>query len=171
VFIGLTALDTVAIVLLPFLGAGPDVLGGFLLALFINLVAVAVVAPLAGLLLVRRRPDLPRLVARDYAGTAVLVVAAVAIVVAGIAHRATLAGERAAERAAVASVHAYVVSQAPAYRAGLVDVDTVQVEDNLYRSCVPGRERWLCLYVRTDQSPAGVTVDGDATPNGVGYHR
>jgi hypothetical protein len=169
-FIGLTAFDTLAIYLLPFLGAGPDLLGAFLLAIFVNLVAVAVAAPLAGLLLMRRRPDLPRIVARDYGGTAMLAVAAVALVIAGLAHRSTLGGERAAERAALAGVHDYVVTQAPDYRAGLLAVDTVRVEPNLYRACVPGRTRWLCLYVNTAQSPAGVTRDGDTTPNG-GYRQ
>jgi hypothetical protein len=168
VFIGLTALDTLVIALLPFFGEGPDLLGAFLLAIFVNLLAVAVAAPLAGLLLVRRRPDLPRIVARDYGGTAMLAVAAVALILAGLAHRSALGGERAAERAALAGVHDYVVTQAPAYRPGLLAVDTVRVEPNLYRACVPGRTRWLCLYVNTSQSPAGVTRDGDTTPNG-GY--
>ncbi|HEY7074406.1 MAG TPA: hypothetical protein VH418_03510 [Solirubrobacteraceae bacterium] len=167
-FIGLTALDTLVISLLPFYGEGPDALGAFLLAVFFNLVVVAAAAPVAGVLVRRRRPDLPRLVARDYAGTAMLAVATVALVAAGLAHRSALGGERAAQRAALAGVHAYVVSQAPAYRPGLTAVNTVRVEPNLYRACVPGRTRWLCLYVKTDQSPAGVTVDGDTTPNG-GY--
>src|SRR6188472_2350056 len=85
-FIGLTVLDTAAIARLPFFGAGPDLLGAFLVAGFVNLVAVAVVAPVAGLFLVRVRPDLLRIVARDYAGTIVLSVAAVGLVAAGVAH-------------------------------------------------------------------------------------
>jgi hypothetical protein len=46
-------------------------------------------------------------------------------------------------------------------------MDVMRLEDDLYRSCVPGggSDRWLCLYVKTDQSPAGVTADGDRTPN------
>jgi hypothetical protein len=169
-FLVLTALDTAAIALLPFYGEGPDVLGAFLLALFINLVAVAVAAPVVGLLLSRRRPDLPRIVARDYAGTLVLGLAAAGVLAAGLAHRSALSGERADVRAALAGVHSYVLSQAPAYRSGLAAVDTVRVENDLYRACVPGPQQWLCLYVKTDQQPAGVTVDGDRTPNGAGYH-
>jgi hypothetical protein len=168
-FIGLTLVDTAAITILPFFGGGPDALGAFLLAGFTNLVAVAVVGPVAGLLLARLRPDLPRIVARDYAGTIALAVAAVGLVAAGVAHRSALQRERAAERAALAGVHAYVLSQAPAYRAGLRSVDTIRVDRDLYRACVPGPNRWLCLYVKTDQRPAGIKVDGDRTPNG-GYH-
>jgi hypothetical protein len=169
-FIGLTALDTAVIALLPFYGDGTDAIGAFLLALFINLVAVAVVAPLVGLVVARVRPDLPRIVARDYAGTAALSFAAAAVLAAGLAHRSALAGDRADVRAALAGVHAYVLSQAPAYRSGLAQVDTVRVDHDLYRACLPGRGGWLCLYVNTNQSPAGVTRDGDRTPNGA-YRR
>src|SRR3954465_14005437 len=94
-FIGLTLLDTLVIALLPFYGEGPDALAAFLLAVFVNLVAVAVAAPVAGLVLARWRPDLPRLVARDYGGTAMLVAAAVGLVMAGLAHRAGPRGGRA----------------------------------------------------------------------------
>jgi hypothetical protein len=170
-FISLTLLDTLVIALLPFYGEGPDVLGAFLLAGFINLLAVAVVAPLGGVLLVRRRPDLPRIVARDYAGTIALVLAAAGLLAGGAAHRPALGAQGAADRAALAGVHAYVMSQAPAYRPGLATVDTVRMQTNLYRACVPGPNRWLCLYVKTDQQPAGVTVDSDRTPNGAGFQQ
>jgi hypothetical protein len=165
-FVAVTALDTAVIALLPFYGDGTDALGAFLLAIFFNLVAVAVVAPVAGLVLVRVRRDLPRIVARDYAGTVVLTLLLVVLGAAGLAHRSTLNGDRADERAALAGVHAYVLSQAPAYKPGLAFVDTVRVENDLYRACVPGRQHWLCLYVKTDQQPAGVTRDHDETPNG-----
>jgi hypothetical protein len=169
-FVALTALDTAVIALLPFYGDGTDALGAFLLATFFNLVAVAVVAPVAGLLLVAVRRDLPRIVARDYAGTAVLALVCALLVAGGLANRSTRAADRADEQAALAGVHAYVLSQAPAYRAGLAAVDTVRVDRDLYRACVPGRDGWLCLYVNTDQRPAGVTRDGDRTPNGA-YRR
>jgi hypothetical protein len=164
-FVGVTALDTAVIALLPFYGDGTDALGAFLLAVFVNLVAVATVAPVAGLLLVRARRDLPRIVARDYAGTAALALVFVVLVAAGLAHRSARAADRADERAALAGVHAYVLTQAPAYKAGLGFVDIVRVENDLYRACVPGPHGWLCLYVKTDQRPAGVTRDHDETPN------
>ena len=48
-------------------------LPGVLLAGFANLILIAAVAPLAGHRLRNRRPDLPRVVAQNYAGTALLV--------------------------------------------------------------------------------------------------
>ena len=54
-------------------GSGPHgVLPGVLIAGFANLAVVALLAPAAGRLLRRRRADLPRAIAADYAGTALL---------------------------------------------------------------------------------------------------
>src|SRR3954463_7600616 len=73
-FAALTLVDGVLLSELPFYDRGPgSLVGGLLLAGFVNLFAVAVVAPLAGRWLRGRRPDLPRLVANDYAGTVAIV--------------------------------------------------------------------------------------------------
>jgi hypothetical protein len=173
-FAMLTLLDGVVLTELPFYDRGPGSLaGGWLLATFFNLIAVAVVAPVAGRWLRRRRPDLPRSVAADYAGTAAIVAAAVSFLVGGVLHRPAVDAQHAEVAAVVASTHEYVVAQAPAYRRGLTGVDPMRVEDGLYRSCVPGADpqRWLCLFVHTDQHPAGVTRDPDEAPNAVyRYH-
>src|SRR4051812_12040035 len=93
-FAALTLLDGVVIAELPFYGQGPgNVLGGALLAGFMNLFAVAVIAPLAGIWLRRRRTDLPRLVANDYAGTAALASVAVSLVLGGLVHRPAVVAE------------------------------------------------------------------------------
>jgi hypothetical protein len=46
-------------------------------------------------------------------------------------------------------------------------VDTLRLAEDAYRVCVPGpvRGRWLCLYVDTDQQPAGVRRDTSMEPN------
>jgi hypothetical protein len=164
-FAVLTVLDGVMLAELPFTGDGSEPVAGILIAGFINLFAVAVLAPLAGRALRRLRPDLPRLIARDYGGTAALFAIAALLVAGGLLHRPALAGERDDERAAVAGVHEYVLGQAPAYRRGLAAIDVLRLEPDLYRACVPGRGSWLCLFVSTDQRPAGVTVDPDRIPN------
>jgi hypothetical protein len=160
----LTLADAVLVARLPFHGDGPDWLGAVLLALFVNLLVVAVAAPFAGML-VRRwwRPDLPRMVARDYAGTALLVLVCAALVAGGLAHRAGLRAENADRAAALAATHAYVVEQAPRFRSA---PDVMRMEEDLYRVCVHGRERLpLCLFVDTAQSPAGVTRDPSRVEN------
>lgn len=167
-FIALTLAEGVALHLLPVSGDGPGgVVPGVLLAGFANLIGVAVIAPLAGARLRRRRPDLPRVIADNYAGTALLCAGAVAIVVAGLVHRPQVLAEHEDRGAVVGAVHDYVLAQAPAYRRGIGATEAVRLEDDLYRACVPGPDpaRWLCLFVSTDQRPAGVTVDGDRSPN------
>jgi hypothetical protein len=167
-FFVLTLVDGVVLSRLPFYGQGPGgVLPGVLLAGFVNLLAVAVLAPFVGRLLRRRRPDLPRLVAGNYAGTALVVTVTLAFAAGGVAHRpAAEAGER--DRAAVrASVHDFVLTQQPALSARLASTDVLQVEPGLYRACVPtGRvRRWLCLFVSTEQAPPGITRDHDESSN------
>src|SRR4051812_11035160 len=72
-FIALTVAEAVLLDVLPVWGDG---VGGFvpglLLAGSLNLVVVALVAPLVGMALRRRRRDLPRTIASDYAGTVLL---------------------------------------------------------------------------------------------------
>ncbi len=166
VFGALTVVDAVLAVRLPFHGDGADTAGAILLAVFLNLLAVAVAAPLAGMLVRRRRPDLPRLIARDYAGTAFLALVTVALLTGGLIHRAGRLEERRDRAAALAATHDYVLAQAPAFRAGLAAPDMLREEADLYRVCVYGPSKNpLCLFVNTGQAPAGVTRDPSREPN------
>ena len=167
-FAALTVVVAVVIARLPFQGDVPDAIGALLLAGFANLLAVAVAAPLAGALIRRFwRPDLPRMIARDYAGTALLGIVTVVLVTGGLIHRSGLQREHRARAAAMAATHDYVVMQAPAFRRGLASADVVQQETDLYRVCVYGTERLpMCLFVNTDQVPAGVKRDPSREPNG-----
>ena len=168
VFLLLTPLEGILLSALPpYDGAPPGVIGGALLAGFANLFLIAVVAPLAGRRWRRRRPDRPRVVAADQAGTALLCGLAAVIVVACVLHRPAVAARRADAAAAYTAAHDYVLDRAPAYEAGLGAVDTLRLAEDAYRVCVPGpvRGRWLCLYVDTDQQPAGVRRDASMEPN------
>jgi hypothetical protein len=167
-FVVLTAVNGVLLTELPFYGDGPGgVVPGVLLAGFLNLFVVAVLAPPAGAALRRRRPDLPRIIARDYAGTVLLAAVTALFVLGGLLHRPAVADEEDDERAVVASVHDYVLARAPEYRDGLGSIDALRIVPDQYRACVPGDDpsRWLCLIVSTDQHPPGITVDADRAPN------
>jgi hypothetical protein len=167
-FAGLTLAEAVLLNALPVWGSGPHgFFPGLLIAGFLNLFVVAALAPLAGRLLRRRRPDLPRPIASDYAGSALLGALGLALLVAGLAHHGEIVAEhRARERQFVAVAH-YVDTQAPQYADRVARADTMRLEVDLYRTCLPTADpsRWLCLIVNTDQEPAGVTRDPDATPN------
>src|SRR4051794_32917725 len=164
-FVVLTFVDAAVLSIIPFYEGAPDrFVGALLLVGFANLFAVALLAPLAGRLLRRRRPDLPRVVAVNYAGTTLVVALAVALLAGGIAHRPAARAADAERRGVFGGVHDYVLSQAPERRARLGEIDTVEIEPHLFRACVPTDDvkRWLCLYVSTDQSPPGLRRDPSA---------
>jgi 4-amino-4-deoxy-L-arabinose transferase-like glycosyltransferase len=167
-FVVLTVIDAIVLRELPFYDRGPgDFSGALLVAGFANLVIVALFAPVAGLVLRRRRRDLPRLIASDYAGAFALGAVSLLFVVGGLLHRpAVVAAE--AEIASVAeSMRAYVLRSAPEYRTGLDSMTALQLEDHFYRACVPGPDptRALCAFVKTGQRQPSVTRDPDETPN------
>ncbi|HVL95834.1 MAG TPA: hypothetical protein VM266_08235 [Solirubrobacteraceae bacterium] len=167
-FAACTAGEAVLLDALPIWGNGPGgLVPALLLAGFMNLAVVALAAPLAGRLLRRRRPDLPRPIAVDYAGTALLGLLALALVTAGVANHSRVRREREARAQQATAVAHYVAAQAADYRGRLREADTLRLEADVYRTCVPGPDpkRWLCLFVETDQEPPGVTRDPDSTPN------
>jgi len=168
-FVALTALDGVLLDVLPPYERGPGgLLPGILLAGFANLLLVAVVAPLVGRRLLRRgRPDLPRLIADDYAGTVLMCALCAALVLAGLAHRPWAASD-ARDRAAVfTALHDYVRAHARSYAGVLDKADAVRLERDYYRACLPSADtrRSLCLFVDTARRPVGVRLDTDRTPN------
>jgi hypothetical protein len=165
-FFVLTVIDAVLVARLPFQGEGTDAVGAMLVAGFFNLLAVALVAPLVAVVIRRRRRDLPFLIARDYAGTAILALITAGLLAGGFYHRGAVLEERADQDAVFGAVHDYVVRTEPAFIAGLGTIDTLRLESEHYRACVQGaQERPLCLLVNTDQSPAGVTRDPSREPN------
>jgi hypothetical protein len=168
-FVVLCVLDALLLGLLPIAGdEGTDFVPAFLLAMFFNLIAVAIVGPGAAMLLRRRRRDLPKVVAQDYTGTAALLAVTLALLAGGLVHRPAL---REAERdlaAQAAAARDYARARAPEpFREHADLLTTLKLEDELYRSCVPGDDpkRWFCMYVSTESSPPGVTEDRNRESN------
>jgi hypothetical protein len=167
-FFALCAIDGVLIALLPpFDGAPGDVVGGVLMAGFANLAVLALFGPLAAGALRRRRRDLPRVVAYDYAGTALVVAVTVVLLATGLLHRPAVVAERGDEDAMFLAVHEYVDAHAATWQGGLGAIDAVQLAPEVYRACVPGDNpsRSLCLIVDTDRRPAQVVRDDSMQPN------
>jgi hypothetical protein len=164
----LTVLDGLLLHARPIAGGGTGAFEGILLAAFLNVVTVAVLAPIAGALLRRRRRDLPKLIATDYAGAALLVAVTGALMAGGALHRPAVLEQRRDFHAQAAAVRTYVLAKAPpVYRTNLVRADTAQIDARLYRTCVPGGDpdRSLCLFVSTDQSPPGIRLDPNHETN------
>ncbi len=166
-FVICLVLDTVLLDRLPVTGTATSVGDAFVTAGFINLAAVAVIGPLLSLALRRARPDLPPVVARDYAGTAALLGLAVVVLAAGLANRPTVLAAEHALNAQAQALRRYVDANAPAERRNLARSDAVALDTNLYRSCVPTSDpaRALCLFIDTSRSPPTVRRDPDTDPN------
>jgi hypothetical protein len=169
-FLVLTVVDAVLLVRLPFQGEGTDLWGALIVAGFINVLILAVPAPFGGMLLRRRRRDLPNLIARDYVGATLLVVVFAALLTGGLIHRSVLRAERADRAAVYVAVHRYVVRERPEFTAGLPFMSTRKLEPEHYRACVDRPDDMpICLFVNTNQSPAGIKRDPAREPNELIY--
>jgi hypothetical protein len=65
-------------------------------------------------------------------------------------------------------VRAFVTHNAPAqYRRRVDQATTLRFGADLMRTCVPGDDpdRWLCVFVFTDQNPPGLREDPNRAPN------
>jgi len=163
--------DTVLLRALPIAGdTAPDLFAAALLAFFFNLVAVAVGAPLLGRLVRRRWPGLPKVVADDRAGTALVAGVAAVLLVVGLVHRPVLQRQARAFDVQAAAARSFVLAEAPGrFRAHIDRMDTWKQGPGLYRTCVPGPNdrRSFCVFVNTRHDPPLVTGDHDQSPNSV----
>ena len=163
--------DTALLRTLPIAGDGPpDLFAAALLAFFFNLVATAVGAPLGGRFWRRRRPALPKVVAEDRAGTAVIAAVALALAAVGLAHHPAVQARQRDFRLQAAKARGFVLAHAPPrFRANVDRMDTWTQGPGLYRTCVPGptRRRSWCVFVDTSLDPPHVRRDFDQSPNSV----
>ena len=164
----LTVADAAVLHWLPLAGDGTGWVAALLLAGCLNVIALAVLAPLGGWAVRRRRPDLPRVVADDYAGVAILMTVAGVFLAIGLAHRDAVVEERADFARQSAAVRDWVAVHGDAVARAHVDrANSLRLDDDLFRTCVPGRERrrWLCVIVDTRVSPPRVTRDANRESN------
>jgi hypothetical protein len=171
-FVLALVVDAVLLRALPIAGdTAPDVFAAALLGFFFNLMAVAVGAPLLGRLVVRRRwPGLPNVVADDRAGTALIAGLAAVLLVIGLVHRPVVQAHARAFDLQAAAAREFVLQRAPArFRAHVNRMDTWKQGPGLYRTCVPGPNgrRSFCVFVNTRHDPPLVAGDRDQSPNSV----
>lgn len=139
--------------LLPLSGETQTILAALLAGWFLNLFAVLLLGWPLGAAIRRARPDMPRVVARDYAGTGAVIAVAVTLLVLGLVHRPSVMAHRHAMRDAIVRAQAFIGDRAPAeFRRNLAHVSTVAIEPgNIYRTCVPSERtpRTYCVIVKT----------------------
>lgn len=151
-FVALTVADAVAGHLLPPAGDSQTVFAASLIGGGLNLLAVLFLSRPMGALLRRFRPDLPSIVARDYAGTAGLAAVTAVIVAVGVAHRSTVDSNQRAMADAIARAQAYIGDRAPSeFRSNLGAVNAYPIQaGSIYRVCVRStdRTRTYCVVVK-----------------------
>lgn len=138
---------------LPSSGETETLLGAGLSACAENLIAVVLLSRPLGAGLRRLRGDLPKVVAKDYAGTWVVAAVAGVLLAAGIVHRPSILAHRRAMQDAVARAQAWIGDRAPdEFRRNLQSVSTFTIEaGRVYRACVPSQVgiRTYCVIVDT----------------------
>jgi hypothetical protein len=151
-FIAAIVIDAIIGHALPPSGDAQSVTAAVLLGAFLNLGAVVLLSVPIGYFVRRARPDLPKVVARDYGGTLAIAGVTLALLFIGLAHRPSVVAERQAMRDAIVRAQAFIGDRAPdEYRRNLTMVDTVVIEPRaIYRVCVNSavRPRTYCVIVR-----------------------
>jgi len=169
-FLVATLAGAVVIDLLPIVGQSSNIVAAFLFCGFANLVLLAAVAPSGGWWLRRQRPELPRAVAADRAGTALMVGLLGVFLILGATHRGAVVAAGEADERQLRAVRAYLRREAPPQYAHNIGNESVwKQSDTLYRTCVPGDDprRHLCVYVDLSGPVATVRADADQQPNSV----
>jgi hypothetical protein len=136
---------------LPASGDTESVAGALLAGLVLNLLAVILLSRPLGMVLRRRRRDMPLLIARNYAGTLVVALVTGGFVAVGLAHHADVMSNRRAARDAIVRAQAFIGDRAPpTFRRNLQWVDMFAIEPGrIYRACVPSQDgrRTYCVIV------------------------
>jgi hypothetical protein len=171
-FVILTLADGVIAHLLPAYGDRESLIAGWVIGLIQTLIAIVVLTPTLGWVVRRVRKDMPKVVARNYAGTGICVAVTLALLTVGIAHRHVVTADNAALQDATARAEAYIGDRAPAaFQAVQHDlIETYEVQPpEIYRVCVGASPdtgfRWYCVVVdRSKPFGQGVKYDG-SEPN------
>jgi hypothetical protein len=167
-FLVVTVLEMGLLHWLPVQGDATGWVAALLVAGCLNLMAVVVVGGLGAVALRRRRRDLPKVVADDYAGRVALGLVAGGLLLGGLLHRPLVEHRRAAFAQQSLAVRKWVALHGDAFaRAHVARADSIRLDENLYRTCVPGPDpkRSLCLVVDTSKDPAAVRRDRSREPN------
>jgi hypothetical protein len=152
-FVTMTVVDAILGHALPPAGDSQSLAAAAIGALVVNLLGVLLLSRPLGMLLRRGRPDLPSVVARNYAGTSVVLAISVAFAAAGLVHHDTVVSNQNALRDATVRAQAWIGARAPdefRRQVGHLDTFTIQA-GSVYRTCVPSVDgtRTYCVIVKT----------------------
>jgi len=150
-FIAWTIADAVIGHALPPAGMTESLMAAALLGLFLNLLGVLLLSRPIAWAIRRLRSDLPNIVARDYAGTVVVLALTGTLVLAGAVHHSSIRASDRAMQDAIARAQAWIGARAPdAFRRNLQVVSLLAIQGGtIYRACVPNVQntRSFCVIV------------------------
>ena len=168
-FVATALLDGVIATVRPFVGDRQSVAGGILAGLILNLLAVLFFSRAFGMLLRRRRGDLPSVVARNYGGTIAVLMVTLGLTAAGLARHGGIVARRQALSDAIVRSEAFIGARAPAtFRANVRHTDTFTIQaGSVYRTCVPSPDatRSYCVIVKPRLPLARSVVFDGYEPN------
>ena len=178
-FVAITAVDGLVLHLLPPVRTGVDLVPGFLLATFGNLILIGAAGPwLAKRLQARRAapapppvpPEAVREVLVDRVGTGLLLAGLAGVLAAGLAARPVVVSEteNTEENARVVRERILQSGDEELVR-NLETANTIRLGDGYYRTCVArdDRRHHFCLFVDVKKEPPRVVRDPSAEPNSV----
>jgi hypothetical protein len=150
-FVLLSFADAAILHDLPPSQGGDSLLGGWLLGAVLSLIGIALLSGPLGVLVRRLRPDMPRVVARNYAGALIALAVTLAFLAAGLVNQRAIANDNAALEDAVARAENYIGTRAPAeFQRDLrrLDVSPIQAPQ-IYRVCASNltHTRHYCVVV------------------------
>ena len=168
-FIATALLDGFIAQTRPFIGDRQSIAGGVLAGLILNLLAVLFISRPLGALLRRRRPDLPVMVARNYAGTFAVLLVSAGLAGAGLARHPSILQRQRALADAITRAEAFIGDHAPAtFRANARHTDTFTIEAGaVYRTCASSQDdrRSYCVIVKPRLPLARSVVFDGYEPN------
>ena len=112
-FVVLTLADATVIHSLPLSGDSESWISGLLLGAVLSLIAIVLLGNLLGRMVRRMRPDMPRVVARNYAGALITLAVTLALLAGGLVHQHVVASDTFALEDATAQAEAYIGAHAP----------------------------------------------------------
>ena len=141
----------------PLLSDNGSAVSGLLLGSILSLIAIVVLSPALGWVFRRFRQDLPKVVARDYAGTVVCLLISASLLAAGLIHHPVVVADQNALEDASATAEAYIGDHAPQrFMSNLHTLSAYEVQPpNLYRICAQAARQagsvsgasWYCVVV------------------------
>lgn len=164
-FTALIVLDALVGHLLPPDGDGQSLGSAFVVGMVAMLLGVILLTPVVARVIRRFGEGMPAVVARDYAGTVVVLAVSGILLAVGLVHHSAVDADRAAFGDAVTRAQTWIRDRGPtAYRHDLREELTYAIQPgSVYRTCVPNlrHDRTYCVVVDLRvPSPGGVTFSG-----------